>query len=81
MRASSTCGQSPRTSSVFVDDLQCQVGVLVLLRRIAGGINASEQQALYRKYAPLLAGRPWRVRKDADQPATRVREVAPACEP
>jgi molecular chaperone DnaK (HSP70) len=35
----------------FVDDLQCQVGALVLLRRIAGGINASEQQALYRKYA------------------------------
>src|SRR4029077_20286835 len=32
----------------FVDDLQCQVGVLVLLRRIAGGINASEQLALYR---------------------------------
>jgi molecular chaperone DnaK (HSP70) len=35
---------------VFVDDLQCQVGILVLLRRIVGGINASEQQALYRKY-------------------------------
>ena len=35
---------------VFADDLQCQVGMLVLLRRIAGGINASEQQALYRKH-------------------------------
>jgi hypothetical protein len=35
---------------VFVDDLQCQIGVLVLLRRIVGGINASEQQALYRKH-------------------------------
>jgi molecular chaperone DnaK (HSP70) len=34
----------------FVDDLQCQVGVLVLLRRIAGGINASEQLALYRNH-------------------------------
>jgi hypothetical protein len=34
---------------VFADDLQCQVEMLVLLRRIAGGINASEQQALYRK--------------------------------
>jgi molecular chaperone DnaK (HSP70) len=34
----------------FVDDLQCQVGVLVLLRRIVGGINASEQHALYRKH-------------------------------
>src|SRR5260370_19182247 len=35
---------------VFVDDLQCQVGMLVLLRRIVGGINASEQHALYRKH-------------------------------
>jgi len=35
---------------VFADDLQCQVELLVLLRRIAGGINASEQQALYRKH-------------------------------
>jgi hypothetical protein len=26
----------------------------VLLRRIAGGINASDQQALYRRHAPLL---------------------------
>ena len=34
----------------FVDDLQCQVGVPVLLRRIAGGINASEQQILYKKF-------------------------------
>jgi len=36
---------------VFADDLQCQVEMLVLLRRIAGGINASEQQALYRKHS------------------------------
>ena len=35
----------------FENDLQCQVGALALLRRIVGGINASEQQALYRKYA------------------------------
>jgi molecular chaperone DnaK (HSP70) len=35
--------------NIFADDLQCQVELLVLLRRIAGGINASEQQALYRK--------------------------------
>ncbi len=34
----------------FVDDLQCQVGVLLLLRRIAGGINAGEQLALYRNH-------------------------------
>ena len=35
----------------FVDDLQCQIEMLVLLRRIAGGINASDQQALYRMHA------------------------------
>jgi hypothetical protein len=35
----------------FVDDLQCQVGMLVMLRRIVGGINASYQQALYRKHS------------------------------
>jgi molecular chaperone DnaK (HSP70) len=34
----------------FADDLQCRVELLVLWRRISGGINASEQQALYRKY-------------------------------
>jgi hypothetical protein len=34
----------------FVDDLQCQVGVPLLLRRIAGGINASEQLILYKKF-------------------------------
>jgi len=36
---------------VFGDDLRCQVELLVLLRRIAGGINASEQQAFYRNHA------------------------------
>jgi molecular chaperone DnaK (HSP70) len=35
---------------VFVDDLQCQIEMLVLLRRIASGINASDQQMLYRKH-------------------------------
>jgi molecular chaperone DnaK (HSP70) len=35
---------------VFVDDLQCQIERLVLLRRIAGGINASRQQELYREH-------------------------------
>jgi molecular chaperone DnaK (HSP70) len=38
------------SNPAFVDDLQCQVGVPVLLRRIAGGINASEQQILYKKF-------------------------------
>jgi molecular chaperone DnaK (HSP70) len=35
----------------FADDLQCQIEMLILLRRIAGGINASDQQALYRTHA------------------------------
>ncbi len=35
---------------IFADDLQCQAERLVLLRRIAGGINASDQQTLYRTY-------------------------------
>ncbi len=34
----------------FADDLECQVGALVLLRRIAGGIHANEQLALYRNH-------------------------------
>ena len=41
----------------FADDLQCQVAVLVLLRRIAGGINASEQQVLYREHTSRLGGK------------------------
>ncbi len=36
---------------VFADNLQCKVELLVLLRRISGGINSREQQALYRKHA------------------------------
>jgi hypothetical protein len=36
---------------VFSDDLECQIEMLMMLRRIAGGINASEQQGLYRTYA------------------------------
>lgn len=35
---------------IFADNLQCQIEMLVLLRRIAGGINASKQQELYRKH-------------------------------
>jgi molecular chaperone DnaK (HSP70) len=35
---------------VFADDLQCQIEMLVLLRRIAGGISASQQQMLYREH-------------------------------
>jgi molecular chaperone DnaK (HSP70) len=36
---------------VFAEDLQCQIEMLALLRRIAGGVNASEQQALYRSHS------------------------------
>jgi molecular chaperone DnaK (HSP70) len=38
------------TQLVFADDLQCRIELLVLLRRISGGINASKQQALYREH-------------------------------
>jgi hypothetical protein len=39
---------------IFTSDLPCQVETFVLLRRISGGISASDQQTLYRNYAPLL---------------------------
>jgi hypothetical protein len=39
---------------LFSDDLQCQVEKLVMQRRIAGGLHASVQQALYRNYAGIL---------------------------
>jgi molecular chaperone DnaK (HSP70) len=42
---------------VFIDDLQCQVGMMVLLRRIVAGINASEQQALYHKRASRVGSK------------------------
>jgi len=50
----------------FVDDLQCQVALLVLLRRIAGGINASEQQMLYRKYTGRLDSKKKRVNRQLE---------------
>jgi hypothetical protein len=42
---------------VFADDLQCQIERLAMLRRIAGGINASRQQALYREHTSVAAGK------------------------
>jgi molecular chaperone DnaK (HSP70) len=50
----------------FVDDLQCQVGMLVLLRRIVGGINASEQQALYRKHTSRPGSKRKRVNRQLE---------------
>ena len=50
----------------FGDDLQCQVGALVLLRRIAGGINASEQQTFYRKYATPPSSRKKRINRQLE---------------
>jgi hypothetical protein len=40
--------------SAFPDDAQCQVEWLVLWRRIAGGLNASQQQEVYRTNVVLL---------------------------
>jgi molecular chaperone DnaK (HSP70) len=51
---------------VFADDLQCQVGVLVLLRRIAGGIDASEQYALYRKHKSLPGSKKKRINRQLE---------------
>ena len=51
---------------VFADDLQCQIGMLVLLRRIAGGIQASEQQALYRRHTIPLGGKKKRINRQLE---------------
>ena len=51
---------------VFADDLQCQVEMLVLLRRIVAGINASEQQALYRKHTSRTGSKKSRVNRQLD---------------
>jgi molecular chaperone DnaK (HSP70) len=48
----------------FEDELQCQVQLLVLLRRIAGGIPASVQLSLYRKHTSP-AGKKKRGRENA----------------
>jgi molecular chaperone DnaK (HSP70) len=50
----------------FADDLQCQVGALVLLRRIAGGIRASEQLALYRKHSSATASKKKRINRQLE---------------
>ena len=44
-------------ASMFADDLQCQVEMLAMLRRIGGGINASRQQALYREHTGSAGGK------------------------
>ena len=51
---------------VFADDLQCQVGILVLLRRIAAGIHASEQQALYRRHIVPPGGKKKRINRQLE---------------
>jgi molecular chaperone DnaK (HSP70) len=50
----------------FVEDLQCHVGMLVLLRRIAGGINASQQQVLYREHASSPSTRKKRINRQLE---------------
>jgi molecular chaperone DnaK (HSP70) len=50
----------------FPEDLQSQIAALVLLRRIAGGINASEQQALYRKHAAPGAAKKKRLNRQLE---------------
>jgi molecular chaperone DnaK (HSP70) len=50
----------------FVDDLQCQIGASVLLRRIAGGIRASEQLALYRKHSSAPGSKKKRINRQLE---------------
>ena len=50
----------------FVDDLQCQVGALVLLRRIAGGIRASDQLALYRTHSNAPGSKKKRINRQLE---------------
>jgi molecular chaperone DnaK (HSP70) len=51
---------------IFVDDLQCQIGALVLLRRTAGGIRASEQLALYRKHSSAPGSKKKRINRQLE---------------
>ena len=50
----------------FADDLQSQVGALVLLRRIAGGIRASEQLALYRTHSSAPGSKKKRINRQLE---------------
>ncbi|MGB2666917.1 MAG: Hsp70 family protein [Candidatus Acidiferrum sp.] len=50
----------------FADDLQCQVGALVLLRRIAGGIHANEQLALYRNHTSPSGSKKKRINRQLE---------------
>jgi len=63
-------GSTIASSLNYPDDVQCQVERLVFLRRVAGGINASEQHALYRAHVPSLetAGRGTSKRKSRLNP-------------
>ncbi len=47
--------QTSANQLVFVNDLQCQIESLALFRRIAGGLSASKQQALYRELTSAAA--------------------------
>jgi hypothetical protein len=49
--------QTVSNELVFADDLQCQIEMLALLRRVAGGISASKQQALYREHTSGAASK------------------------
>ena len=40
--------------SVFPKDVQCQVEWLVLWRRVAGGLNAGQQNELYQRLISTL---------------------------
>jgi molecular chaperone DnaK (HSP70) len=56
----------------FADDLQCLVGVPVLLRRIAGGLNASEQQILYKQLTIHPGNRKKRINRQLEHERWRL---------
>lgn len=56
----------------FASDLQCQIEWLVMLRRVAGGINSSRQQELYRRNSVGAAGKKKRRNRQLDYDTWRM---------
>ena len=66
MCASTSLRTIASNNLAFADDLQCQVGALVLLRRIAGGIHANEQLALYRNHTSPSGSKKKRINRQLE---------------
>ncbi|MBI3949448.1 MAG: Hsp70 family protein [Acidobacteria bacterium] len=61
---------------VFAKEVQCQVEWLILWRRVAGGLNAGQQQELYQRHTALLGvggkKRTWRSNPQIDHEGWRL---------